>query len=139
MARTYAIAVNGIDDAVERANIYQESGVDMIFVEAPESIEQMRRITTEIKAPTLANMIPGGKTPILSAKELQELGYAAVAYPTACTYTIAKAVKDLFEELLRTGTIACFDERMVNFEQFNQLVGLPEIRETEKRYYHKIV
>jgi len=139
MARTDAIAVNGIDDAIERANIYQESGVDIIFVEAPESIEQMRRITTEIKAPTLANMIPGGKTPILSAKELQELGYAAVAYPTACTYTIAKAVKDLFEELHRTGTIASFDGRMLNFEQFNQLVGLPEIRETEKKYYHKIV
>lgn len=139
MARTDAIAVNGIDDAIERANRYQESGVDMVFVEAPESIEQMRRITAEIKAPTLANMIPGGKTPILSAKELQELGYAAVAYPTACTYTIAKAVKDLFEELLRTGTIAGFDERMLNFEQFNQLVGLPEIREAEKKYYLKIV
>lgn len=139
MARTDAIAVNGIDDAIERANIYQESDVDIIFVEAPKSIEQMRRITTEIKAPTLANMIPGGKTPILSAKELQELGYAAVAYPTACTYTIAKAVKDLFEELHRTGTIAGFDGRMLNFEQFNQLVGLPEIRETEKKYYHKIV
>jgi 2-methylisocitrate lyase-like PEP mutase family enzyme len=137
-ARTDSLAVNGIGDALERSKLYLETGVDMIFVEAPESIEQMRRITTEIDAPHLANMIPSGKTPILSANELQKLGYAAVAYPTACTYTIAKAVTELFEELQRTGTTAGFQERMITFEQFNQLVGLSDIRETEKKYYYKL-
>jgi methylisocitrate lyase len=122
---------------------------DVSLLTLTEMVDCAGRIADAVNIPVFAdgdtghgnvtNVIPGGKTPILSAKELQELGYAAVAYPTACTYTIAKAVKDLFEELHRTGTIAGFDGRMLNFEQFNQLVGLPEIRETEKKYYHKIV
>ncbi len=70
MARTDAIAVNGIDDAIERGLAYQETGVDLIFIEAPVNIEQMKRITQEISIPTLANMIPGGKTPLLPANEL---------------------------------------------------------------------
>jgi methylisocitrate lyase len=74
MARTDAIAVNGIDDAIARAKQYRNAGADAIFVEAPESVGQMRRITAGIDAPLMANMIPGGKTPVLPARELQELG-----------------------------------------------------------------
>lgn len=134
MARTDALAVNGIDDAIYRANLYREAGADMIFVEAPESVDQMKRIIKEVKAPHMANMLPGGKTPMLTAKELQEIGYSVVAYATACTYTITKAVRDLFEALHRTGTTAGFEDRMVKFDEFNRLVGLEEIREIEEKY-----
>lgn len=134
MARTDALAVNGIDDAIYRANLYREAGADMIFVEAPESVDQMKRIIKEVKAPHMANMLPGGKTPMLTAKELQEIGYSVVAYATACTYTITKAVRDLFEALHRTGTTAGFEDRMVKFDEFNRLVGLEEIKEIEEKY-----
>lgn len=134
MARTDALAVNGIDDAIYRANLYRKAGADMIFVEAPESVDQMKRIIKEVKAPHMANMLPGGKTPMLTAKELQEIGYSVVAYATACTYTITKAVRDLFEALHRTGTTAGFEDRMVKFDEFNRLVGLEEIREIEEKY-----
>jgi 2-methylisocitrate lyase-like PEP mutase family enzyme len=134
MARTDALAVNGIDDAINRANIYREAGADLIFVEAPESVEQMRRVIREVKAPHMANMLPGGKTPMLTAKELQEIGYSVVAYATACTYTITKAVRDLFETLHRTGTTAGLEDRMVKFDEFNRLVGLEEIRKKEEKY-----
>jgi carboxyvinyl-carboxyphosphonate phosphorylmutase len=134
MARTDALAVNGIDDAIYRARLYREAGADLIFVEAPESVEQMRRIIREVKAPHMANMLPGGKTPMLTAKELQEIGYSVVAYATACTYAITKAVRDLFETLYRTGTTAGLEDRMVKFDEFNRLVGLEEIRKKEEEY-----
>jgi 2-methylisocitrate lyase-like PEP mutase family enzyme len=134
MARTDALAVNGIDDAIYRARLYREAGADLIFVEAPESVDQMRRIIKEVKAPHMANMLPGGKTPMLTARELQEIGYSVVAYATACTYTITKAVRDLFETLYRTGTTAGFEDRMVKFDEFNRLVGLEEIRKKEEEY-----
>jgi len=135
MARTDALAVNGIDDAIFRANLYREVGADAIFVEAPTSVEQMRRIRAEVDAPQLANMIPGGKTPLLSAEQLQEIGFAAVAYPTACTYAVAKAARELFRELGRSGTLAGMEDRMIPFDEFNELVGLEGVRERERRYY----
>jgi methylisocitrate lyase len=137
MARTDALAVHGIEDALDRANLYHEEGADMIFVEAPEDVDQMRRIASEIKAPTMANMIPGGKTPILSAKELQGMGYAVVTYPTACTYVIAKAVRELFTRLHEKGTTVGLDHQMLSFHDFNNLVGLEEIRAAEDKYLRR--
>ncbi len=138
MARTDAIAVEGFEAALERAHLFREAGADLIFVEAPENLEQMRRIAQEVPAPTLANMIPGGKTPMLTAAELQEMGFALVAHATACTYAIAKTVRELLGHLLRQGSVAGFEDRLMNFEEFNRLIGLPEIRELEAHYYQGI-
>ncbi len=135
MARTDALAVNGIDDAIERMHRYIEAGADLSFVEAPESVAQMRRIIAEIRAPNMANAVPGGKTPILSAQELQEIGFSCVAHPTALTYAIARTAKDVLTHLHGTGTTAGLEDRMIAFEEFNRLVGLPEIRARERRYY----
>jgi methylisocitrate lyase len=135
MARTDAIAVDGIDEAIRRANLYCEAGADLLFVEAPESIEHMRRICSEVKGPTFANNLPGGKSPYLPAKELQDIGYAVVADATSCTYVIARAVRELFTEMSRSGSAASCIDRMILFDEFNQLVGLPEIRMRERDYY----
>ncbi len=134
MARTDALAVNGIDDAIGRACRYVEAGADMAFIEAPQSIEQMRRILAEVKAPQLANMVPGGRTPILTASELEALGFACVAYPTALTYAIAYTARDVLSHILETGTPAGLEGRMIEFEEFNRLVGLPEIRAKEQQF-----
>ncbi|MEJ0001050.1 MAG: oxaloacetate decarboxylase [Verrucomicrobiota bacterium] len=135
LARTDAIAVNGLSEAVERAHKCVEAGADWVFLEAPETIEQMRQIPSLVKVPTLANMIPGGKTPILPASELQAMGFAALVWPTAFTYAYAKLATDMAAELLRSGTTAAYDDRMIEFEEFNDLVGLPAIRASEQRYY----
>lgn len=135
MARTDAIAVEGIEEAIRRANLYSEAGADLLFVEAPETIEHMRRICSEVKGPTFANNLPGGKSPYLTAKELQDIGYAVVADATSCTYVIAKAVRELFTEMARNGSAATCIDRMILFDEFNQLVGLPEIRKRERDYY----
>jgi 2-methylisocitrate lyase-like PEP mutase family enzyme len=138
LARTDAIAVNGLPDAVERAHRCLEAGADYVFLEAPENIDQMRQIPRSVSAPTVANMIPGGKTPILPASELQAMGFAAVMWPNAFTYAYAKLATDLAADLLRTGTPAAFEDRMIEFDEFNALVGLPAIREAEKQYYEHV-
>jgi 2-methylisocitrate lyase-like PEP mutase family enzyme len=135
LARTDAIAVKGLQDAVERAHLCVEAGADWVFLEAPESIEQLKQIPSLVSVPTLANMLPGGKTPNLPASELQSMGFAAVVFPNIFTYAFAKLATDIAKELLRTGATAPFHDQMIEFEEFNQLVGLPKIREDEQRYY----
>jgi 2-methylisocitrate lyase-like PEP mutase family enzyme len=135
LARTDAIAVKGLQDAVERAHMCVEAGADWVFLEAPESIEQLKQIPSLVRVPTLANMLPGGKTPNLPASELQSMGFAAVVFPNIFTYAFAKLATDIAKELLRTGATAPFHDQMIEFEEFNQLVGLPKIREDEQRYY----
>ena len=133
MARTDALAVNGIDDAIERAQAARAAGCDLIFVEAPTTVEQMRRICAEIDGPNLANMIEGGQTPNLPAKELEAIGYAAVVFPVAATYAVAHAVRDLMAVIRRDGSAGAFADRMVDFTTFNEMVGLGRLRAREAR------
>jgi carboxyvinyl-carboxyphosphonate phosphorylmutase len=138
MARTDALAVYGINEAIERANKYKEAGADLIFIEAPPSVEDMRRTNREVKAPTFANMIEGGKTPILTPKELQDIGYSVVAYPLSTLYAAAWAARIAMQELFNKGTTAGCMDKMVVFSDFNKLVGLEKIREREA-YYYKVL
>jgi 2-methylisocitrate lyase-like PEP mutase family enzyme len=133
MARTDTLAVNGIDDAIERMHRYLEAGADLSFVESPRTIDEMRRITQEIDAPNMANMVPGGRTPILPARELKELGFALVAYPTMLIYATAWAAQRALSHLRQGESCAGFQE-MVDFEEFNMLTGLEEIRRREAMY-----
>ena len=134
MARTDALAVMGIDEAIERAQLAHEVGADLLFVEAPTDVDQMRRICSELDGPTLANNVEAGKTPLLSAQELQAIGYAAVAYPVAATYAVTKAVRELMQSLLREGTTKGMSDHMVTFDEFNDTVGLADIRSKEAAY-----
>jgi 2,3-dimethylmalate lyase len=134
MARTDALAINGMDDAIERMQKYLAAGAEMSFVESPESIDQMRRITREIAAPNMANMVPGGKTPILPASELKDIGFSIVAYPTMLTYAIARAAERALAHLQAAGSTAGFTD-MMQFDEFNRLIGLDELRHKESELY----
>ena len=131
MARTDAIAVHGLDDAIERAQLAREAGADLIFVEAPADVAAMRRICAEVPGPCLANNVETGMSPLLPAAELQAIGYAAVVFPVAATYAVAHTLRALFAELRATGTTASLLPRMLEFGEFNALVGLPAQRERE--------
>ncbi len=135
MARTDALGVHGVREAVERANKYRECGADLIFIEAPTSKEQMLKINLEVNAPTMAIQIEGGKTPMLNAKQLEEMGYNVVVYPISTLYAAAWAVKHVMQELITTGTTGKFMDKMITFEDFNELIGLTEIRKQERFYY----
>ena len=138
MARTDAIATSGINEAIDRSNIYKEAGADLIFVEAPTSLEEMKYINESIDAPTLAIQIEGGKTPLLTTKELEDLGFNIVVYPNATVYATAWALKELWEGLMRDGTTKNFMDRMICFDDFNTFVGLDKVRELESHYYRDL-
>lgn len=134
IARTDARALLGMDEAIRRARMYMDAGADVIFVEAPQNREELARVAREVKAPLLANMIEHGKTPLLSAAELQDLGYKLVIFPLAALYMAARAVLDCAQVLMQTGTTESIIPRMLPFHQFNDLVGLPLYREIEGKY-----
>lgn len=139
MARTDAVAIHGIEEGIRRARLYAEAGADMVFVEAVHSVEDMRKVNASVPAPIMANMIEGGKSPFLPADKLQELGYAAVAYPCASVYTAARALTRWATHLKAHGTTAGFatPETMMDFDEYFRFIGAEEIREREKQFFAK--
>lgn len=134
MARTDAIAVNGLDDAIERANLYREAGADLLFVEAPPDVEAMRRILREAPGPHLANMVEFGMSPELTGGELQDIGYATVVWPVSSVLAVVKALRGLYGQLRNEDTTRNAHDRMVSFEEYTTLVGLPGLRAREQSY-----
>jgi 2-methylisocitrate lyase-like PEP mutase family enzyme len=104
IARTDARAVTGLDDAIARANLYREAGADVIFLEAPQTLPEIERVAREVKAPLLANMVQGGRTPAVKAAELERLGFKIVIYPGVCMRAAVPAIEGALESLKRTGT-----------------------------------
>jgi len=135
MARTDAVATDGLNEAIERGNRYAEAGADLIFVEAPTSREDMLRTNREIKAPTNAIQIEGGKTPLLTVKELEELGFNVVVYPNVTVYATAWALKGLWEGLKKNGSTKHWLDKIIPFNEFNTFIGLDKVRELESYYY----
>jgi len=134
MARTDAYAVYGLDEAIRRANLYHEAGADMIFIEAPTTSDEMKRLNQAVSAPSLANMVEGGKTPLRTAKELEEMGYSVAVFPVSAIYAAAKSVWNLLKLLSETGTTQGYEESMFCFDEFNELVNLRQYRKIESGY-----
>lgn len=134
IARTDSRTSLGIDEAIKRALAYEKAGADAIFVESIESIEEMELVNRVIKAPTIANIVEGGRTPQLTDKELEELGFNLVIHPVASTYVIAKTIFDLMHALKRDGSTKAFADKMITFNEFNELIGLSEFSKLEDLY-----
>jgi 2,3-dimethylmalate lyase len=138
MARTDARAVEGLDKAIERAHLYREAGADLLFIEAPQSVEEMKKICREFKdVPLLANMVEGGKTPIYPAAELQLFGYKLAIYPGAACRVIAKAVSGLMQTIKNTGSSNEYLDNMYIFDELNEILDLSSIRAREGKYMPK--
>ena len=136
IARTDAVAVEGFDHAIARAELYREAGADMLFIEAPRERAELGRIGALMgkSTPLMANMVEGGKTPILSADELQKLGFALVIFPGAIVRALAKAAQEFYGALRANGTTAPFRARMFDFDALNDLIGTPEMLARGRRY-----
>jgi len=134
IARTDARAVLGLEEAIKRARVYQEAGADAIFVEAPQSREELDTIARSINAPLMVNMSEGGKTPLLTVHELEGMGYKIVIFPRSAPSAAAKAIQELMKVLKNTGTTQGFTERIITFEERNSITGLSRYDEMEKRY-----
>lgn len=137
VARTDARATEGLDAAIERGLLYKEIGADAIFVEAPKTIEEMKRIGKSIKAPLVANMIEGGATPILSSHELHKMGFNLILYPLSVLYANTFATLQILGELKNSGTTKKSKNNLVNFTQFNDIVDLPKFKKMENKYTTK--
>lgn len=134
LARTDARAVEGMQAALDRANAYREAGADMLFVEAPQSLEELAAIPKGAPGVHLCNMVIGGKTPLLSGAELGAMGYAGVAYANAALQASLLAMQQVLGHINRHGSIAGVEERIMMFADRQRMVRHEHYQELEKRY-----
>ena len=134
VARTDAEAVLGIKEAIERVKAAREIGADASFVEAPGSLDQLKIIGQEAPKPIVANMIEGGKTPVLSKQELVDLGFQLILYPLTALFAAGKTIQDFYTKLHEDGTTIGMEENLLNFTEFNNLIGVEEKYELSEKY-----
>jgi 2,3-dimethylmalate lyase len=133
IARTDARTAYGLDEALRRAEIYAKAGADLLFVEAPESVEEMQVIASRFELPLVANMVEGGSTPVLSAKELGELGFSLAIFPALGFLSVAATLRRAYRTLAETGDSRCFDGELYDFMEFSRLMGFEKVWEFERQ------
>ena len=135
IARTDAIAVEGFEPAIARALSYRDAGADVLFVEAPKTRDELKRISPALKGvPLMANMVEGGKTPPLKAADLETLGFSLVIFPGGIVRAVAHLAGEFYASLAANGTSEPFRNRMHDFDGLNDVIGTPAIIELGKQY-----
>ncbi len=135
IGRTDARQPLGLEEAIRRGRLYREAGADVVFVEAPRSVDELREVARAIPdAPLFANMIEGGKTPPLTSEELRELGYKMVVYPLSALFSAAKAAAATYRTLFEEKSTASRQDDMLSLQEFEQIIGVPQWQELERRY-----
>jgi 2-methylisocitrate lyase-like PEP mutase family enzyme len=134
VARTDARQVNGLKDAIHRCLLYKKAGADALFVEAPQSIGELKTIAKELPPPLVANMLERGVTPHLTREELRDIGFQMIVCPLAILFSYAKVARDIVTALRREGSTRNHLEKLMSFAEFNQLLRLESKYEAEKRY-----
>lgn len=134
IARTDARATLGLEEAIRRGQAYFAAGADVVFIEAPQSVTDLRAIASGLpNVPLFANMIEGGKTPLLSKKELEDLGFKIVVYPLSGLFAATKAMMTCLSHLRENGTTAGFND-LVSFQEFEQIIDVPGYRKLEEDF-----
>ncbi len=134
IARTDARACQGLENAIKRGRAYYEAGADVVFIEAPQSVEELKEISSAFPTvPLLANMIEGGKTPCLNAQELEELGFKFAVFALSGLFAASRAIGDCFRYLRENGTTLGFDT-ISSFEDYKDIIGIKRYQELEKRF-----
>ena len=134
IARTDARTTLGLDEALRRAETYLRAGADLLFVESPESVEEMQRIGKAFDVPLVANMVEGGRTPVLTAAELQEIGYRFAIFPAVGFLAMGAALERAYSGLKRDGSSTALDVPLYPFKDFSALMGFDDVSEFDKNY-----
>jgi 2,3-dimethylmalate lyase len=134
IARTDALSVRGFDEAMRRARHYRAAGADILFIESPTSVDQLRQIPQLLESPVMVNQIEGGRTPIVAVHELEAMGYKLVAYALTTLMASVRAVQRVLENLRKHGAPDSYTEELARFDELDELLGFPEVREWEKRF-----
>ena len=133
-ARTDARGPLGLDEAIRRGNHYKAAGADFIFIEAPQSVEELREIARRVDAPLVLNNIEGGKTPILSLEEICELGFISVGFVLTGLFAAARALEEAYRHLLEHGGSTALGPRMMDFDEFASVIGLEDKYRLDERF-----
>ena len=136
IARTDARAVEGLQEAIDRAQSYKEAGADILFIEAPRSVDELKiiRKSFHLNTPLLANMVEGGKTPVKTADDLKNLGFNIVIFPGGAVRAATFQLQEYYAGLLENGSNAEFSKRMHDFDSLNAVIGTPELLSLGKKY-----
>ncbi len=135
IARTDSLTPLGLKEAIRRGNAYREAGADVVFVEAPRTVDELKVIRQAIPdVPLVANIIEGGKTPFLTAREMKEMGYAIYFCGLTAVLVIARAFMQAMRHLRKEGSAAGLMDQMYTFEEFNELIGFREFSLLEKKF-----
>ena len=136
IARTDARAVEGLQEAIDRAHTYEEAGADILFIEAPRSVDELKviRKSFHLNTPLLANMVEGGKTPVKTADDLKSLGFNIVIFPGGAVRAATFQLQEYYAGLLKNGSNAEFSKRMHDFDSLNAVIGTPELLSLGKKY-----
>jgi 2,3-dimethylmalate lyase len=134
IARTDAISVAGLDEAIRRGHLYQSAGADIIFVESPTTVDEIERIAGSFEKPLMLNQIENGKTPLLPVKQLEKLGYKIVAYALTALMASVKAMQQTLATLRQEGSAQSYLHDIATFEELNLLLGFPEVHAWERRF-----
>ena len=136
IARTDARAVQGLQEAIDRAHAYEEAGADILFIEAPRSVDELKviRKSFHLNTPLLANMVEGGKTPVKTADDLKNLGFNIVIFPGGAVRAATFQLQEYYAGLLENGSNAEFSKRMHDFDSLNAVIGTPELLSIGKKY-----
>jgi methylisocitrate lyase len=134
IARTDARAVTDLEDAIERALAYREAGADMIFVEAPQTTEELEVVAKEVPGPLVANMVEDGKTPLQPAETLEQMGYRLVIYANLAMRAAVFAMQQVLSHLAEHGDSTGVRDRIITMEERNRITNLPHYRKMEERY-----
>jgi 2-methylisocitrate lyase-like PEP mutase family enzyme len=134
IARSDARATHGINEAIDRVLAYHEAGADIVYIDAPASVDELREIGRRAKGFKFVNQVERGKTPLLTTKELEDLGFDIVIFPVATVFTAAKAMQKMLAELKAKHTTREYLDNMTTFEEYNNMVGMARLVEMEGKY-----
>jgi 2-methylisocitrate lyase-like PEP mutase family enzyme len=136
IARTDARAVEGLQEAIDRAHAYHKAGADVLFIEAPRSVDELKLIrkSFDLNIPLLANMVEGGKTPVKTANDLKSLGFNIVIFPGGAVRAATFQLQEYYAGLLKNGSNSEFSKKMHNFDSLNSVIGTPELLKIGKKY-----
>lgn len=136
IARTDARAVEGLQEAIDRAHAYHEAGADVLFIEAPRSVDELKLIrkSFDLNIPLLANMVEGGKTPVKTTNDLKSLGFNIVIFPGGAVRAATFQLQEYYAGLLKNGSNSEFSKKMHNFDSLNSVIGTPELLKIGKKY-----
>lgn len=133
-ARTDSLETHGIDEAISRAQRYKEAGADVLFVEGPRTLDDLKRIGGELPPPLALNLIEGGVTPLVSLEEVADLGFFSVGFVLSGLYASARALERTYGHLLEAGATSEITDTLMPFDEFNELIGLEQRYEDDERY-----